>query len=165
MRHLAIVLAVLLAAACGKPPAPPPEAPAAPPAPQPSPAPATGASKLPPPKTPLEAYKRELAQRILSANGAQTFEGKPPDILHAVVVLQLTVDGKGKLTGLKTLRSRHPPQEKVALASVRAAAPLPAPPATLLRRGTLEVAETWLFRDDGKFQIRSLAEAQAPALD
>jgi protein TonB len=67
------------------------------------------------------------------------------------------------VTGLKTLRSRHPPQEKVAHSSVRAAAPFPAPPTSLLRRGTLEIAETWLFRDDGKFQVRSLAEVQAAA--
>jgi protein TonB len=46
---------------------------------------------------------------------------------------------------------------------VRAAAPFPAPPTSLLRRGTLEIAETWLFRDDGKFQVRSLAEVQAAA--
>lgn len=165
MRRVAIGLVVLLAAACGKPPAPPPEAPAAPPqAQQPIPAPGATAPKLPPPKTPLDAYKRELAQRILASNAARTFEGKPPDILHAVVVLQFTVDRDGKVTALKTLRSRHPPQEKVAQASVRAAAPFPAPPAPLLRRGTLEVAETWLFRDDGRFQIRSLAEAQAPDL-
>ncbi len=155
MKRGAIVAAVLLAA-CSQPATPPPEPPA--------PAPAAIAPKLPPPKTPLDAYKRDVAQRILAANAAQTFEGRPPDILRAVVVLQLTVDRNGKVTALKTLRSRHPPQEKVALASVRAAGSLPAPPADLLRRGTLEVAETWLFRDDGKFQIRSLAEAQAPDL-
>jgi protein TonB len=163
MRHAAAFALVLALAACGKPPAPAPEQP--PQTQQPAPTPPVAAPKLPPPKTPLDAYKRELAQRILTSNAAQTFDGKPPDILHAVVVLQLTVDRNGKLTALKTLRSRHPPQERAAIASVRAAAPFPAPPASLLRRGTLEVAETWLFRDDGKFQIRSLAEAQAPALD
>jgi protein TonB len=31
----------------------------------------------------------------------------------------------------------------------------------VLRSGRVEVAETWLFRDDGRFQIRSLAEPQA----
>ncbi|MFO1362270.1 MAG: TonB family protein [Burkholderiales bacterium] len=156
------IVAALLAAACSQPAAPPPE-PAAPAHPA-QPAPLSAALKLPPPRTPLDAYKRTVGQRILAANAAQTFEGKPPDILHAVVVLQFTVDRNGKVTALKTLRSRHPPQERAAIASVRAAGALPAPPASLLRRGTLEIAETWLFRDDGKFQIRSLAEAQAPDL-
>jgi protein TonB len=161
------IIAAALAAACSKPAAPPPEPPAAPPQAQPAqppPGPAATAPKLPPPKTPLDAYKRDVAQRILAANAAQTFTGRPPDILHAVVVLQFSVDRNGKVTALKTLRSRHPPQEKAALASVRATGSFPAPPAGLLHRGTLQVAETWLFRDDGKFQIRSLAEAQAPDL-
>jgi hypothetical protein len=29
----------------------------------------------------------------------------------------------------------------------------------------MEFVETWLFRDDGRFQIRSLAEAQAALED
>lgn len=161
MRRAAL-LAVLLVAACGAPTPPAPEKPAAPPPAPVAPAPPQAAvPTLPPPRTPLDAYKRDVAQRILSANAAQTFEGRPPEILQAVVVLQFTIERSGTLTGLKTLRSRHPPQEKIALASVRAAAPFPAPPAALLRSSRVEVAETWLFRDDGKFQIRSLAEPQA----
>lgn len=161
MRRAAL-LAVLLVAACGAPTPPAPEKPAVPPPAPVAPAPPQAAvPTLPPPRTPLDAYKRDVAQRILSANAAQTFEGRPPEILQAVVVLQFTIERSGTLTGLKTLRSRHPPQEKVALASVRAAAPFPAPPAALLRSSRVEVAETWLFRDDGKFQIRSLAEPQA----
>jgi protein TonB len=167
MRTLAL-LAALLLAACGEPPSPPPAkpaapAPAAPASAQPAPPPQVAAPKQPPSKTPLDAYKRDIAQRILSANAAQTFEGRPPEILQAVVVLQFTIERSGTLTGLRTLRSRHPAQEKVAHASVRAAAPFPAPPAGVLRSGRVEVAETWLFRDDGKFQIRSLAEPQASA--
>ena len=161
MRRAAL-LAVLLVAACGAPTPPAPEKPAAPPPAPVAPAPPQAAiPQLPPPRTPLDAYKRDVAQRILSANATQTFEGRPPEILQAVVVLQFTIERSGTLTGLKTLRSRHPAQEKVALASVRAAAPFPAPPVALLRSSRVEVAETWLFRDDGKFQIRSLAEAQA----
>jgi protein TonB len=160
MRRAAL-LAVLLVAACGAPTPPAPEKPAAPPpAPVALAPPQAAVPKLPLPRTPLDAYKRDVAQRILSANAAQTFEGRPPEILQAVVVLQFTIERSGTLTGLKTLRSRHPAEEKVALASVRAAAPFPAPPAALLRSSRVEVAETWLFRDDGKFQIRSLAEPQ-----
>jgi periplasmic protein TonB len=157
----AILLAALLVAACGAPTPPAPEKPAAPVAAAPSAPPQAAVPKLPPPRTPLDAYKRDVAQRILSVNAAQSFEGRPPEILQAVVVLQFTIERSGTLTGLKTLRSRHPAQEKVALASVRAAAPFPAPPVALLRSSRVEVAETWLFRDDGKFQIRSLTEPQA----
>jgi protein TonB len=169
MRACALAVAAALVAGCGAPPSPPPEQPAAPAPPeaaQPQAAPTTpqaAAPKLPPPKTPLDAYKREVAQRILDANAARTFTGQPPHMLRAVVVLQLTIDGKGKLTQLKTLRTRDGAMAKAATESIRAAAPLPAPPSSLLRKGTIVVAETWLFRDDGKFQVRSLAEAQPPA--
>ena len=167
MRH-AVLLGALLLAACGAPPPPVPEKPAAPaaqaePPPAPPVPPRAAIATLPPPRTPLDAYKRDIAQRILTANPAQIFEGRPPEVLQAVVVLQFTIERSGTLTGLKTLRSRHPAQEKIALASVRAAAPFPAPPAAVLRSSRVEVAETWLFRDDGKFQIRSLAEPQAAA--
>jgi len=184
-----VLCAAALSAGCegpSAPPAPPPSrqqapsppstqqaplpAPAreTPPAPQeapPPPSPQAGAPRIPPPKTPLDAYKRDVAQRILDANAARTFEGAPPHLLRAVVVLQYTVDGRGTLTGLRTLRSPEGAMAKVAVESLRAAAPLPAPPADLLRKGKLEVAETWLFRDDGRFQVRSLAESQPPVVD
>jgi protein TonB len=168
MRALAVALcAAALAAGCGAPPSPPPEPPAPPaqPEPAPPPPPQAAAPKLPPPKTPLDAYKREVAQRILDVNAAGTFDGPPPHLLRAVVVLQITIDGKGKVTQLRTLRTRDGAMAKVATDSVRTAAPLPAPPAALLRRGNLEFAETWLFRDDGKFQVRSLAEGQPSPVD
>ena len=162
---LAAVLVAAALAGCEAPPSPPPEPTAQPeppaqPEPAPPPPPQAAAPKLPPPKTPLDAYKRDVAQRILDANAARTFDGAPPHLLRAVVVLQYTVDGKGRVTGLRTLRTRDDAMAKVAHDSVRVAAPLPAPPANLLRKGTLLVAETWLFRDDGKFQVRSLAEEQ-----
>lgn len=166
-RALAAALCIAaLAAGCGAPP--PTEQPGEPqrePAAPPAAAPQAAAPKLPPPKTPLDAYKREVAQRILDTNGAHTFTGPPPHLLRAVVVLQLTIDRTGKVTQVKTLRTRDGSMAKAASSSVRAAAPLPAPPAALLRRGTLEVAETWLFRDDGKFQVRSLAEGQPSPAD
>jgi len=173
-RTLAVTLvAAALAAGCEAPPSPPPEPTAAPAQPEPTPppsppapsAPQAAAPKLPPPKTPLDAYKREAAQRILDANAAGTFEGQPPHLLRAVVVLQITIDGKGKVTQLRTLRTRDGAMAKAATDSVRAAAPLPAPPAGLLHKGGLQFAETWLFRGDGKFQVRSLAEGQPAVVD
>jgi protein TonB len=49
----------------------------------------------------------------------------------------------------------------VAVRTVHAASPLPAPPRALLGRGTsVRFTETWLFRDDDRFQIRTLAQEQ-----
>ena len=154
-------LTALFVAACGAP-TPPPEAPSQQPA---APAPQTATPKPEPARTPLDRYKRAVAEQILKANAASTFEGVPPHLLRAVIVLQLTVDDKGKVTAVKLLRSPNAALTTVATNSVRAAGALPAPPRELLRGGRLEFAETWLFRDDGKFQVRSLAEAQTAVVD
>ena len=163
MTRRAAALAALVLAACGAPaPTPPPAVPAQQ---QPAEPPAPPAAKAEPARTPLDRYKRAVAQQILQTNAPRTFDGVPPHLLRAVIVLQLTVDGKGALTDVKTLRSRSAEHAAAATKSVRAAGPLPAPPRELLRGGRLEFVETWLFRDDGRFQVRSLAEAQTAAVD
>jgi protein TonB len=163
-RRLA-ALAALALAACGAPTTPPP--PAEPPAPAPAaPAPPPQAAAKPEPTlSPLDRYKRTVAERILKANAAHTFEGVPPHLLRAVIVLQLTIDAQGKLVGVKTLRTPDQKLAAFAAKSARDANPLPPPPRELLRRGQLEFAETWLFRDDGKFQVRSLAAPQPTVVD
>jgi periplasmic protein TonB len=156
----AAALAALVLAACGAPaPTPPPAVPG-----QQQAAP-HAAPRDEPARSPLDRYKRAVAQQILQVNAPRTFDGVPPHMLRAVVVLQLTVDGKGALTDVKTLRSRSAELTAAATKSVRAAGQLPVPPHELLRGGRLEFVETWLFRDDGKFQVRSLAEAQTAAVD
>lgn len=161
---------MLLLAACGAP-SPPPEAPPQPrsvaPAPPatPVPPPQAAPARPEPPLSPLDRYKRTVARAILQANAAGTFEGVPPHMLRAVIVLQLTIDARGALVDVKTLRTRDTALAAAATRSVRAAAPLPVPPRELLRGGRLELAETWLYRDDGKFQVRSVAEPQAAVVD
>jgi protein TonB len=151
----ALGIAAIVVAACGSPT--PPEPPAAKPAP-----PAPQAAPAAPPIATLDDYKRLIAGQVLKASTPITFEGTPPHLLRAVVVLQVTVDDKGAIRSIRTLRTPDDELAAVATNSVRAAAPFPAPPPGLLRRGELEFMETWLFRDDGRFQVRSLAEAQGP---
>ena len=155
----ALGVAVAFLAACGAPTPFAPEAPLA--APQAMPSSPMTEPQTAHALTPLDLYKRDVAREILKANAPRTFDGVPPHFLRAVVVLQVTVDGKGAVTDIRTVRTRDAGLAAVATKSVRAAAPLPAPPPELLRRGRVELAETWLFRDDGRFQVRSLAEAQA----
>jgi protein TonB len=152
----ALGIAAVVVAACGSPT--PPE----PPAPKPAPPAPQQAAPVAPPIATLDDYKREIAGRVLKASAANTFEGTPPHLLRAVIVLQVTVDDKGAIRGVRTLRTPDDELASVATRSVRAAAPFPAPPPGLLRRGELAFMETWLFRDDGRFQVRSLAEAQGP---
>lgn len=156
-------------AACGAPaPAPTPTpAPVVTPPPQivtPTPAPPAPVgpvARLAPLDPALESWKRSAAERIHATNKAQLFQGRPHHLLRAVIVVEVTVDGDGKIVRSRVLRS---PEIKalndMALGSLQKAAPLPPPPKSLLRRGNLVYSETWLVQNDGKFQVRTLALPQ-----
>lgn len=110
----------------------------------------------------VDGYKRDVAHCIYHANAALLFQGVPPPTLRAIVVLSLRIDSKGNAQQLYVVRSNgYKNLEEVALQSVRHAAPLPVPNRRIVRDGNVEFVETWLFREDGRFQIRSLAEPQA----
>jgi protein TonB len=143
---------------CASPPLPP-----AGPTPQPAPASPPPAA-LPPAATPTtEAdWRQALAQHILAANRDSVFEGRPPHPLKAIVVLELTVDPDGRVQRASVLRAPDHARElgAVAVRTAQAASPLPPPPRALLGRGSVRLVETWLFRDDNRFQLRTLAQTQ-----
>jgi len=119
------------------------------------------AVKLAPRDPTLEAWKRSAAERIHQANQKALFEGRPHHLLQAVIVVEATVDKNGNVIASRVTRS---PQIKrldaMALASLKAASPLPAPPAVLLVRGNLVFSETWLVQNDNTFRVRTLALPQ-----
>ncbi len=88
-------------------------------------------------------------------------------MLRSLVVLAFTVNRNGELVRSSVYRTNGDDEaEATALASLRRAAPLPPPPAKLLNRtGQVEIMEDWLFNDDGRFQLRELADPQALTLD
>jgi len=170
------LIATLILAACGSPapaPAPtPPVASGALPAPvvtppvetidvrpaTPSTAPKVRLAALDPA---LEDWKRTAAEKVYAVNRAQLFDGRPEHLLRAVIVVEVTVDREGRVTRSRILRSPGIASlDSVALVSLKAASPLPAPPSKLVARGPLVFSETWLFRKDGRFQLRSLALPQ-----
>lgn len=109
----------------------------------------------------LADYKMAVARRIAQSNSRHLYEGAPPPMLKSVVVLSIAVDREGAPVRLRIVRGNgHRALEQLALQSVKQAAPLPRPGA-LARRGVTEFNETWLFREDGRFQLRSTAEAQS----
>ncbi len=112
----------------------------------------------------LEDYKRAAAQKIMQASREHLFEGAPPPMLKSVVVLTIAVNAEGRIASLRVMRGNgHRSLERLAMQSVEAALPLPPPGRLAPHRGPMEFSETWLFRDDGRFQLRSQAEAQADA--
>ena len=173
--HLSSVALAGLLAACGAPaPTPtatPPgvsgpgtSAPSTTTAPS-APAPAASGSgstvRLAPRDPALEAWKRAAALRIHQANQKQLFDGRPHHLLQAVIVVEATVDRTGNVVGSRVTRSpKISSLDQMALASLKAASPLPAPPSTLLVRGNLVFSETWLVQNDGRFQVRTLALPQ-----
>ncbi len=108
------------------------------------------------------AYKRQVACQIHASNSARLYDGAPPPMLRSVVVLSIRIDVEGKVLGAQVVRSNgHLDLNRIAIDSVRLASPLPRPHKASLRKGAAELMETWLFRDDGRFQLRSLAQVQS----
>lgn len=109
----------------------------------------------------LDEYKAEVALAVLHANAENTFIGQLPEILKSVVVLQVTIDRDGYPSNVKMFRSNgYKDLEERAMQSVRAGK-LPKPGGAITGAGgNVTFTETWLFRDDGKFQIRTLAGPQ-----
>ena len=114
----------------------------------------------------IGVYKTQVAARIAEGH-AQVFSGELPPILKSIVVLDLTVDRDGRPTRILVSRSNgFKDLEKTAIESVRRAGALPVPTAAVLQgRSNVRYLETWLFRDDGKFQLRSLVTAPQPGAE
>lgn len=110
----------------------------------------------------IDGYKRDAARRVYFRNTPYLFDGAPPPVLKSVVVLSIRIDSRGVPIHVTVMRSNgFRDLEQRAIKSVHDAAPLPIPHVAIVKRGSVEYVETWLFRNDGRFQIRSLAEAQA----
>lgn len=103
-----------------------------------------------------------LAQHIQTVNRQRVFEGRPPHPLKAIVVLQLTVAADGRVERASVLRAPNHARElgDEAVRTVQAASPVPPPPRAMSSRGAVRLTETWLFRQDNLFQLRSLAQEQ-----
>jgi protein TonB len=168
--HWAALCAVVVVAGCATSPAPeapPPQAAVpqvAPPPPPPVVAPAPPPARKPGPpssaKT-LDAYKKDVAKHIAKAN-EKAIANKLPEFLKSVIVVKMSIDQDGHPVQVDVLRSNgFDDLERKAIDSVKRAAPLPKPSSAVLAGGsTVNFVETWLFRPDGLYQIRSIAEVQ-----
>lgn len=109
----------------------------------------------------LAGYKQDLAQRIADVNADKVYPGRPQALLRSVIVVKYAVDAGGHLMRSEIIRSNHDSDTKTtALASLRKSAPFPKPASHLLSHGRIEISETWLFNNDGRFQLRTIAQPQ-----
>ena len=114
-----------------------------------------------PPSPTLDAYKAEVAQHVMRQNADQTFSGRLPPLLPAIVVLNITVRDDGELEDVVVQRARNDNAARVAVDSMRRSGRLPRPTPLLagnMRR--LTFSETFLFDHQYRFQLRSLAGPQ-----
>ena len=110
----------------------------------------------------VAGYKSEVAHRVYQANSENVFTGQPPPLLRSIVVVNVVIDENGQLVSARVYRDNGDVEMRnAALASLKRATPLPRPTRAVLRGRQVEYLESWLFRRDGKFQVRSLAELQA----
>jgi TonB family protein len=105
----------------------------------------------------IDAYKRHFAERVTEVGKDQLADSLPV-ILKGVIVLDVTIDAEGNVIALKVWRSNgYKDLEQTALQSVRKVGRFPAPSEAV--RGdqqSVRFLETWLFRPDGRFQVRSM---------
>ncbi len=115
----------------------------------------------------MHEYQKEIAAAIVSTSNGDTFQGKLPPLLRSVVVLQVSIDRHGMPEKVTLFRSNGFPElEKLAITAVYRAAPYAIPGRSLLDgHSTLMFTESFLFRNDGRFQIRSIAEEQSTVVD
>ena len=115
----------------------------------------------------LQDYQKEIAATILRTSTGDTFQGKLPPLLRSVVVLQVSIDRHGMPEKVTLFRSNgFVDLEKLAITAVYRAAPYPIPGSSLLGgHSTLTFLESFLFRSDGRFQVRSIAEEQSTEVE
>ena len=105
-----------------------------------------------PPPSSLDTYKRMVALDVLRhAPGAYCQPGG--EMLKSIVVVDIAIDANGRLVHAAVVRSNgHPELAQRAIDTVKAAAPFTPP------GNDVQFLETYLFREDDCFQIRSLVD-------
>lgn len=104
------------------------------------------------------AYRQDAASHVYGLNRDRIYKGRLPPMLYAIGVLQVDLDGQGKVRSLSWMRrpSHAPEVVKEIERTVRAAAPYPAP----ARMGKVVWTDTWLWHESGQFQLDTLTEGQ-----
>ena len=104
------------------------------------------------------AYRLDAARHFYDAYAARIFKGRLPPLIHAVVVVETTVDQNGHASDVKLVRGpSHAPDVSAAVIEAIRRANLPKP--TRLA-GNFKFTEIWLVTKDGRFQLDALTEGQ-----
>ena len=101
-------------------------------------------------------YRKQAAQHLYEKNAHRIYKGMLPPMLYAIGVLQVQLDGQGRVRNLNWMRKpSHAPEVVAEIErSVRAAAPFPA------AGKPVTYTDTWLWDKSGRFQLDTLTEGQ-----
>ncbi len=108
--------------------------------------------------TDSRSYRLDAARHIYAAYAPRIFKGRLPPLIHAVVVVETTVDGSGRARDVHVVRgpSHAPDVTQAVLEMIRRVSPLPAPS----NGAGFRFTEIWLVTKDGRFQLDALTEGQ-----
>lgn len=139
-------------------PAPVMQTPITPPPEPEKPKPVAPPSGPPSAATNILEFRKEVASHLYQNYGSRIYKGKLPPLLYAVGVLQVDIDKRGNVTGVRWMRApSHAPEVMTEIEHmVRKSAPFPAP----VRIGNITYTETWLWHKSGQFQLHTLSEGQ-----
>jgi periplasmic protein TonB len=106
----------------------------------------------------LVGYRASAAQHIYATYAANIYKGTLPPLVHAVVVIDTEVDGRGNVRDVHVVRSpgHAPDVTQDVERMIRSASPFPAPSGAAPQRFT----EVWLVDHSGRFQLHTLTEGQ-----
>jgi hypothetical protein len=103
-------------------------------------------------------YRIDAARHFYDEYAKRIFKGRLPPLIHAVVVVETTVDETGHASNVKLVRGpSHAPDVSAAVIEAIRRANLPKP--TRLA-GNFKFTEIWLVTKDGRFQLDALTEGQ-----
>lgn len=104
-------------------------------------------------------YRKIAAEHIYKLYRDRVYKGVLPPFLQAIGVVQVRLDKHGRVVDLQWLRRPKQAPERVnhTEALLRNAAPYPLRP----NQHEFTFTETWLWHENGQFQLRSLTEGQS----
>jgi len=102
------------------------------------------------------AYRRAAASHLYRRYPDRIYQGRLPAMLYAIGVLEVVVEGSGRVGSFKWLRApSHAPEVVTQIERlVRDAAPFPSP------GSRTSYIDTWLWDRSGRFQLDTLTEGQ-----
>ncbi|MDO9073758.1 MAG: hypothetical protein Q7U73_10865 [Rubrivivax sp.] len=112
-----------------------------------------------------DQVKAEFARAVYQTSAAKVHNERPQPLLRAVVVLRVKLDEQNQWKA-EVFRD-NPEQPEMTRAALESVAKLPAPTgltpraAEILRNEGL--IEAWLFQNDGRFALKTLAKPQRGA--